>query len=105
MQRLKRAITSSYERWGRPLAEVPEALPQEDGDAKPAPAKAAEGPLPPPGEGADHRFPVQTTAADAMNQASAARQRPEHETPIFPPSGAKTPNGSTHNRHRNKNHP
>src|SRR3546814_13200433 len=41
MQRLKRAITSSYERRGRPLAEVPEALPPEDGVAKPAPGKGA----------------------------------------------------------------
>lgn len=32
MQRLKQAITGSYERWGRPLAEVAEA---EDGDAEP----------------------------------------------------------------------
>src|SRR3546814_8804885 len=37
MQRVKRAIPSSYERWGRPLAEVPEAQPQADGGAKPAP--------------------------------------------------------------------
>ena len=29
-QRLKQAITSSYERWGRPLAEVPPAQPQDD---------------------------------------------------------------------------
>lgn len=35
MARLKQAITGSYERWGRPLAEVPEASPQDNGDAKP----------------------------------------------------------------------
>jgi len=32
--RLEQAITGSYELWGRPLAEVPEASPQDDGDAK-----------------------------------------------------------------------
>lgn len=38
-QRLKQSITSSYERWGRPLAEVPAARSQVDGDARPAPGK------------------------------------------------------------------
>jgi len=35
MARLKQAITNSYERWGRPLAEMPEASPRDDRDAKP----------------------------------------------------------------------
>src|SRR5690606_24881755 len=38
--RLKQAITDSYERWGRPSAEVPETPPQESGDPRPAFGKA-----------------------------------------------------------------
>ena len=38
--RLKQAITDSYERWGRPSAEVPETPPQESGDPRPASGKA-----------------------------------------------------------------
>src|SRR3546814_16273821 len=80
MQRLKRAITSSYERWGRPLAAVPEALPQEDGDAKPAPGKGGRRAASNADEGVEKKLPVHHHDDPPQHPTHPPQHPPAHTT-------------------------